>query len=522
MLNRLQDIQAFISNSNSANIEKCGEKCFGAKLYEAAIIFFRKLKSNAKIASCLVHLKQYSQAIEAARKANNTKTWKEIALTCISVGEFKLAAVAGKQIIVHPDHLDALVKQYEEFEAPEQMIGLLESNLGEKNHNGIYTVLGTLYAKYMPNKLMDFVRAYFKKLNVTKLTRVCERYLLWKEVVYLHNNYDKQDEAIRVMIAHSPSAFKHELFIQVITHVNNSQVIYEAINFYLEEEPKLLNELLRVITNQVDLSRVVSHIKKAGYLPIIIEWLQSVQSKNNQAVNDALNDLYLEIGDFSALRTSIANHQSIDAISLAKKIEGHDNAEFRRISALIFRKNTKYAKSIEISKADGQYKDAIETAALSKDTELIDSLLLYFASTKNKEFFTVCTHDCYSYIKPDRVMELAWRYDMNDFAMPFFIQVLSEMKTKVESVERKNEEREIKEEKAKQESTKTILNIAGPPGMLGGGSGMLSIGGPGMMGGSMGMGNSTMGMGGSTMGMGGNTMGGSTMGGMGMGGFGNR
>lgn len=77
---------------------------------------------------------------------------------------------------------------------------------------------------------------------------------------------------------------------------------------------------------------------------------------NNQAVNDALNALYLEIDDFDALRESIATYQSIDAISLAKEIEGHDNAEFRRISALIFRKNKKYKKSIEISKGDKQYR----------------------------------------------------------------------------------------------------------------------------------------------------------------------
>lgn len=95
---------------------------------------------------------------------------------------------------------------------------------------------------------------------MTKLLRVCERYFLWNEVVYLYNNYDEQDNAIKTMISHSPSAFKHELFIQIIQNVNNSSVFYDAISFYLEEEPKLLNELLRVITNKVDLSKVVSQV----------------------------------------------------------------------------------------------------------------------------------------------------------------------------------------------------------------------------------------------------------------------
>jgi clathrin heavy chain len=66
--------------------------------------------------------------------------------------------------------------------------------------------------------------------------------------------------------------------------------------------------------------------------------------------------LYLEIGDFEALRESIAQYQSIDYNSLAKNIEGHDNPEFRRISSLIYRRNKKFEKSIEISKADKQYR----------------------------------------------------------------------------------------------------------------------------------------------------------------------
>lgn len=105
---------------------------------------------------------------------------------------------------------------------------------------------------------------------------------------------------------------------------------------------------------------LIIQLRNHGYLPIIVEWLQSVQGQNNQAVNDALNNLYLEIEDFEALRDSISKYESIDALGLAKKIEGHDNEEFRRISALIFRKNKKYDKSIELSKQDRQYRVSSE------------------------------------------------------------------------------------------------------------------------------------------------------------------
>lgn len=158
------------------------------------------------------------------------------------------------------------------------------------------------------------------------------------------------------MIEHSPTAFKHDTFVNIIQKVMNNELLYRAIDFYLEEEPERINELLRHVTAKVDLSKVVNQIRRAGYLPIIVDWLKSVQNKNNQAVNDALNQLYLEIGDFQALRESIANYESIDAIGLAKQIEGHDSPEFRRISALIYRRNKKYLESINASKADKQYR----------------------------------------------------------------------------------------------------------------------------------------------------------------------
>ncbi len=56
------------------------------------------------------------------------------------------------------------------------------------------------------------------------------------------------------------------------------------------------------------------------------------------------------------------NYDSFDAIGLAKKIQGSDHPEFRRISSLIYRKNKMFKKSIEISITDRHYRDAIETA----------------------------------------------------------------------------------------------------------------------------------------------------------------
>ena len=56
----------------------------------------------------------------------------------------------------------------------------------ERAHNGIYTELGIIFAKYMPGKLMDLIRTYPNKLHIPKLIRACEQYQMWGEAVLLH------------------------------------------------------------------------------------------------------------------------------------------------------------------------------------------------------------------------------------------------------------------------------------------------------------------------------------------------
>ena len=461
-LNRVADIETFINGSNSADLAKIGDRFYSEGLYEAAKVIFMKLKANAKISSCLVRLGQYSQAIEYAKKANNVKTWKEIVYASVEDKEFKLAAQAGIQVVLTPDHLEEVVQFYELHEASEEMIAILEQAVSnEKNHIGIFTELAALYAKYKESKLFDFVKAYFQKLNVSKLIRVCKKYQLWPEIVYLHSNYKEYDAAVQVMMDHSPSCFSHENFVSNLMKVSNSDLIYKAISFYIEEEPMKLNDLLKQMTLKVDFSKVVAQVKRTGYLPLIIEWLKSVQNQNNQSVNDALNQVYLEMEDYEALRNSILTYDSIDAIGLAKQIEGSNHPEFRRISSLIYRKNKKFKESIELSINDHHYRDAIETAQESKNTEIVEQLLFFFAEHGNKEFFTVMTYTCYELISADVVLEVSWRYGMTDNAMPFMIQLMRDLSTRVEQVQKKHEEREKKEEEKQERDARRPLDLGG-------------------------------------------------------------
>lgn len=305
-LNKNVEIDNFINGGNAADLAKTGDRLYQEGLFEQAKILYSKLKANSKIASCYVRLDQYQQAIEYARRANNVKTWKEIVYACVEAKEFKLAAVAGTQVVLIPDHLEEMVGFYELHEVPEEMIIILEQALtNEKSHIGIFTEMAALYAKYKDAKLFDFIKAYFQKINVTKLIRVCKKYQLWREIVYLHSNYKEYDMAVMTMIEHSPTCFDHDTFVSNLSKVSNSDLIYRAIVFYIEEEPMRLNDLLKLMTMRIDFSKVVNIIKRTGFLPLIVDWLKSVQSQNNQAVNDALNQIYLEMEDYESLRASI-------------------------------------------------------------------------------------------------------------------------------------------------------------------------------------------------------------------------
>jgi clathrin heavy chain len=65
-LSKQGDLESLIQGSNSIDLQRVGDRCFESQLFEAAKVLFVALNNNAKIASCLVRLKQFSKAIESA------------------------------------------------------------------------------------------------------------------------------------------------------------------------------------------------------------------------------------------------------------------------------------------------------------------------------------------------------------------------------------------------------------------------------------------------------------------------
>ena len=142
---RLADLEDFLAASNVAKVQDVSDILFNEKLYQAARIGYTHVGNNAKLAITLVRLELYAEAVEAARKANNIITWKEVCFACVVAKEFRLAQLSAMNIIVYMDHLLDLVRHYERLGYFNEVIAVLEQGINlDRAHQGMYHSAGCL------------------------------------------------------------------------------------------------------------------------------------------------------------------------------------------------------------------------------------------------------------------------------------------------------------------------------------------------------------------------------------------
>ncbi|KAF2720329.1 clathrin heavy chain [Polychaeton citri CBS 116435] len=444
--NQLPELEDFLRSINVANVEESGDKAYEEGYHEAAKIFYTSISNWAKLATTLVHLEDYQGAVECARKANSVKVWKQVNEACVGKKEFRLAQICGLNLIVHADELADLVKKYEYEGYFDELISLLEAGLGlERAHMGMFTELGIALSKYHPDRVMEHLRIFWGRINIPKMIRACEEAHLWPELVFLYAHYDEYDNAALAMMERAADAWEHHTFKETIVKIANLEIYYRALNFYLQEQPSLLTDLLQVLTPRIDVSRVVRMFEKSDNIPLIKPFLLNVQTQNKRAVNDAINDLLIEEEDYKTLRDSVENYDNYEAVALAQRLEKHDLVFFRQIAATIYRRNKRWDKSIALSKQDKLYKDAIETAALSGKTEVVEDLIRYFVDIGSKECYVGMLYACYDLLPLHTVMELSWRNGLTDFTMPFMINYMAQQAATIADLKKDNDERKARE-----------------------------------------------------------------------------
>jgi len=344
--------------------------------------------------------------------------------------------MCGLNIIVIADEIDEVIKVYERRGYFDELIALMEAGLGVEmggSSAGIFTELACLYSNYKPEKLMEHVKLFHSRMNIPRVIRVCERNQDWPELVFLCIHNDEFDTAAQTIIQHSVEAWDHLQLKEVLSKVSNPENLYRATNFYIEYHPELVNDLLISMSGKLDHGRVVQMTRM--HHPLVKKYLQHVQANNIQAVNETLNKLYVEEEDHETLRTSIDSFDQFDHTALAASLHAHELLEFRKLSAYLYAKVGKFEQSIDLSKKDKLYRIAMETAAASKNAELVESLLRFFVEINSAECFAATLYTCYDFVRPDLVLELAWRNHYMDYAMPFLIQFLKEYVHRVDALQ---------------------------------------------------------------------------------------
>ncbi|KAI0924037.1 hypothetical protein AcV5_009400 [Taiwanofungus camphoratus] len=492
---RLHDMEDFLAMTNVADILQVGEKCFEDELYQAAKLLFTSISNWARLATTLIYLGENQAAVESARKAGNTQVWKQVHAACIEKAEFRLAQICGLNIVVHAEELPALVQSYERRGFFDEVLSLLEAALSlERAHMGIFTELSILYSKYRPEKLMEHLKLFVSRINIPKVIKTTEKAHLWPELVFLYIKYDEFDNAALAMIERSADAWEHNQFKDVIVRVANIEIYYKSLTFYLQEQPTLLTDLLTVLIPRIDHARVVRMFRQIDHIPLIRSYLIAVQHLNIEAVNDAYNDLLIEEEDYKTLRDSIDSFDNFNNVKLAQRLEKHELLEFRRLAAHLYKKNARWEESIALSKQDKLYKDAIVTAAASAATEVAEELLSYFVDIGNRECFAALLYACFDLLRSDVVEELSWQHGLNDFYMPYRIQVARTLVDKMATLQKQVEELSKKDsQKEQQEQEAPIINpgfgtrlmltagngfAAQAPPMMPNGTGMMPNGAP--------------------------------------------
>jgi len=467
--NALTDLELFVNGPNVANIQNIGDRCFSEGLYHAAKILFININNNSKLALCHIHLGEYREAVAAAQKANNVSTWKHVCFACLRAEEFRLAATCGLEVIKFPDHVDEVVNYYSDLGYFTHLVSLFEQGLGlEDAHIGIFTELGVLYTKHVPEKVMEHCKVFFNKLNVSKVVKACERARLFSPAVFLYMADKQYDNAVKVMMERA-TAWDNDLFLDSVVKLRNAENTYKSIAYYLTNHPMLFARLMEVLEEHVDHSRVVTQLRKIGDWAMQLgqPYLKSVQKNNLSPVNEALNELYIEDEDYEALRSSIDSFNNFNMMALAIKLSTHELLEFRRISAYVYRCNKKWNQSIELSKNDRMWKDSIDTANESADAEIIEKLLRFFCETSEKECFCAALYTCFSHVSPDVALELGWLNGYHNFIMPYFIQTFRHTHLRL---------KELEDKTAPPPEDDVQGSIAQTYGNLGGfGSGMLML-----------------------------------------------
>jgi hypothetical protein len=124
-------------------------------------------------------------------------------------------------------------------------------------------------------------------------------------------------------------------------------------------------------------------------------------------------------------------------ITPSSAVQKHKLIAFRRVAAMLYKKNLKWKKAVNMATKDSLFVDAMETAAQSGSRELIAELLKFFVvEAKDQHSFAACLFTCQGLVGFHTALEMAWLHQEQlpgilSLCMPFFVACIREYTGKV-------------------------------------------------------------------------------------------
>ncbi|SIO73338.1 clathrin, heavy polypeptide [Babesia microti strain RI] len=454
----IDSLKSFIQGKNNANLNSVGDAIFPHNPSTAKILYTAAMNHH-NLALCHVKLGEYKEAVDACILSTLPHIKLEVAVACLENNCIDDASRLIKELVEHPDLLGKLADKYEELGFYKQLmhklaeyVGYTEEEATDINANlpatatpekdNIATLLSIYLVKYTPEIVFDFIEKYKNKLYGDKLVAICEKYHMYKEAAYIYihilYNYDK---SARIMIDHFGLAWDHKLILACAPELS-PVMLQDVVTFYLENFPNLVMDLLQLVEDKLDQTRLVIQAKKHNLIWLIKDHLEKIQRLNISSVNNALNDLYIDNCDYQSLERSISLFDSFDQNSVLVRIKTHQMVEMKRVAATIYYINKSYKQCLQVSLETGNYKQALFAAAQT-DSAIVHHLLGYFVTKSLHAEFIACYCICYNLIDPTLVLELIFNkqtsdsFDLYSFVMPFFIQTMATFNERLLKLERK-------------------------------------------------------------------------------------
>ncbi|PSN42946.1 Clathrin heavy chain 1 [Blattella germanica] len=433
------------------------------QLYEEAFAIFKKFDVNTSAIQVLIdNVNNLDRAYEFAERCNEPAVWSQLAKAQLQQGLVKEAIDSFIKADDPSAYMD-VVETAHKTESWEDLVRYLQ--MARKKARESYIESELIYAYARTNRLAD-LEEFISGPNHADIQKIGDRCFddgMYDAAKLLYNNVSN---FARLAITLDRGYFEELInLLEAALGLERAHMgmFTELAILYSKYKPAKMREHLELFWSRVNIPKVLRAAEQA-HLWAELVFLYDKYEEYDNAVIAMMNhpsEAWRE-GHFKDIITKVANielyYKAIQFYLDYKPLLLND-------VLLVLAPRMDHTRSVNFFT-----KDAMEYAAESKNAEVAEELLAWFLEKGSHDCFAACLFQCYDLLHPDVILELAWRHDIMDFAMPYLIQVTREYISKVDKLEESESQR--LEETAQQDHKPMImpepqLMLTAGPGMIG-------------------------------------------------------